>query len=177
MMRANPAAFFQELYGQYRAELLRFADRWVGTPISEDVVEETFLVAWSKIDVLREHTSPKHALYRILHYKCIHEVSRKSYQSELSTDIDALFVPEASPTKGLFEILPVGLPAADQEILLLRFEEGRDFSEIAERLGIQEPAARKRLTRAIGRCRKLLLEPPRGDPEEDGPKDAPGVPR
>ena len=152
--------FFQDLYIRYRKPLLRFADRWVGAPLNEDVVEETFLVAWSKIEALKVHPAPKHSLYRILLHKCMHEVARKSFRSELPTDMELLSLPIDMPASGLLEVLPAGLSAPDRELLCLRFEERRDFSEIAERLGIREDAARKRVSRAVAKMRELLLRAP-----------------
>ena len=151
--------FFQELFESQRSALLRFAKRQVGDSISEDLVEETFLVAWCKLDTLRAHPMPKQWLFRVLYYRCKREVARKSYQSEISTDMDTLYIPSGTPEHGLLEILPANLPQSDRDILIYRFRDEMEIAEIAELLGIREDAARKRVARAVIKCRKLLLEP------------------
>lgn len=52
------------------------------------------------------------------------------------------------------------LPARDREVLVLRHLEQRGPSEIAERLGISEGAAKARLLRALMRLRSVMEGPP-----------------
>ena len=49
-----------------------------------------------------------------------------------------------------------GLGARDREIIGLRYGSGLETREVAEILGIAEPAARTRLWRALGRLREVL---------------------
>jgi RNA polymerase sigma-70 factor (ECF subfamily) len=48
------------------------------------------------------------------------------------------------------------LTAADQELIGLRYGSGLDTMEVAEILGLREPAVRTRLWRALGRLRRVL---------------------
>jgi RNA polymerase sigma factor (sigma-70 family) len=48
------------------------------------------------------------------------------------------------------------LPKVDRQSILLRYYERKSFAEIGEALAIGEPAARKRISRAIERMRTLL---------------------
>ncbi|MEK7950577.1 RNA polymerase sigma factor [Luteolibacter soli] len=48
------------------------------------------------------------------------------------------------------------LPAADREVVLLRFFQNQSHAAIATKLGLTEEAARKRSLRAIGKLRDLL---------------------
>ena len=57
------------------------------------------------------------------------------------------------------ELLPDALSDKDREILLLRFEKKMDHPDIAEYYGISESASRKRLSRALKNCRKLMKLP------------------
>lgn len=50
------------------------------------------------------------------------------------------------------------LPAADREIVVLRFFERQDLRAVGERLGISEDTARKRVARALERLRKGLTK-------------------
>jgi RNA polymerase sigma-70 factor (ECF subfamily) len=50
------------------------------------------------------------------------------------------------------------LKPSERDLVLLRFEGGVPFRDIAESLGIEETAARKRASRALGRLRQLLKD-------------------
>lgn len=54
------------------------------------------------------------------------------------------------------EILKL-LPQEQRDLLVLRFEEGLSFEEIARRCGGNEVSARKRISRTIQSIRKVLL--------------------
>ena len=49
------------------------------------------------------------------------------------------------------------LPEADRELVSLRYGSGLSTAEVAEVLGVREPAVRTRLWRALGRLRKVLV--------------------
>ena len=76
------------------------------------------------------------------------------------TSLDSLFyVAGETPSSSLDEVLPKQLSTQEREILIWRFEQNMDYSEIANRLGISEPGCRSRVSRAIKRCRELLQQP------------------
>ena len=154
-MSEKDLELFQDLFNTYRRPLLRFAERKVGPDLSEDLVDETFLIAWHHIQTLQSHPMPKQWLFRTLDHKCRHEIARKSFQMEIATDIESLPVPVHMEC-GLLELLPEGLSKAERDILIFRFELGMEFSKIADCLGIREPAARRRLSRTVAKVRRLL---------------------
>jgi len=49
------------------------------------------------------------------------------------------------------------LPRSDQELVSLRYGSGLSSAEVAEVLGVREPAVRTRLWRALARLRKALV--------------------
>lgn len=149
---------FQTLYEKYVRELLQYAKRWVDGYLAEDLVEETFLAAWSNIRKLHTHPSPRKWLYVTLNHKCSHEVNRKSFRMEVPTEIDKLGYAAAGGDQGLMEILPKGLSEKEIQLLKWRYEERYDFIEIAEYLAIREDAARKRVLRAVEHCRRLIID-------------------
>ena len=61
----------------------------------------------------------------------------------------------------LAETLPRQLSPQDREVLLWRFEQGLDYDEIANLLGISEAGGRSRVSRAVRRCRALWDGSPR----------------
>lgn len=63
----------------------------------------------------------------------------------------------------LWQEVLANLPINERELIELRFNEGLKFEEIAQRLGINESSARKRVSRTVGRLRALFLEKNKGD--------------
>ena len=53
------------------------------------------------------------------------------------------------------DVIPRRLSPQDREVLLWRFEQGLDYDEIAEHLGISETGCRSRVSRSVRRCRAL----------------------
>lgn len=149
---------FQILYEKYMPELLRYAKRWLDDYLAEDVVEETFLIAWKNIAKLRTHPSPRKWLYVTLNHRCLHEVKRKSYQMEISCELENTDSAALFDEHGVLGVLPIGLSEKEIKLLTWRYEEQCEFFEIADRLGIKEGAARKRVHRAVEHCRILILE-------------------
>ena len=66
----------------------------------------------------------------------------------------------------LAETLPRQLSPQDREVLLWRFEQGLDYDEIANLLGISEVGGRSRVSRAVRRFRALWD----GSPQKPEPK-------
>ena len=66
------------------------------------------------------------------------------------------------PSLGLAEVLPTQLSPRDREILLLYYEEGLSYQEMADRLGIPLSTCGTRLARAKAHCKTYLTQPPKG---------------
>ena len=68
--------------------------------------------------------------------------------------------PTPPPSLGLAEVLPVQLSPRDREILLLFYEEGLSYQEIAQRLGVPVSTCGTWLSRARKHCRAYLSHSP-----------------
>src|SRR4051794_7110702 len=78
---------------------------------------------------------------------------------EISRVRDQLDPRGSAPWKDLAPLLDAGLTQLRpkyRDVVLLRFFQGMDVTEIAVTLGLSEPAARKRLTRAIEKLRSYF---------------------
>ena len=64
------------------------------------------------------------------------------------------------PSLGLDEILPTQLSSRDREVLLLYYEEGLSYQEMADRLGVPVSTCGTWLLRAKAHCRALLSDAP-----------------
>ncbi|MCI8440212.1 MAG: sigma-70 family RNA polymerase sigma factor [Oscillospiraceae bacterium] len=69
---------------------------------------------------------------------------------------EAAGIPENTEETPLSELLPVQLKPEEKEILVWRFEQQLSYQEMSERLGVSDEACRKRLVRAVEKCRKFI---------------------
>ena len=86
---------------------------------------------------------------------------------QLDEEIADVAVPEdgdeeerGNPAAAALAALVFTAPEADQLILRLRYEESLLHAQIAEQLGVSEPASRKRLERALERLRNRAKQDP-----------------
>ena len=149
---------FQKLYEDLHDKMLRVAYRMVGSvETSEDLVQNTFLLALFRESELMQHPNPEGWLMRVLQNLALNE--RRRIQRHPETSLDTLlFVAGSEPASSLEEMLPKQLSPQEREILIWRFEENMDYDEIADRLGISETGCRSRVSRAVKRCRELLQQ-------------------
>ena len=147
---------FQALYEELHDKMLRVAYRMTGSmDMAEDLVQETFLFALFRQDELLNHPLPEGWLMRTLQNLVLNERRKAAAHAEVPLDslLNLAEEPTAAP---LEEALPRQLSQQDREILIWRFEQDLDYSEIADRLGISETGCRSRVFRAIRRCRDLM---------------------
>ena len=147
---------FQALYEELHDKMLRVAYRMTGSmDMAEDLVQETFLFALFRQDELLNHPLPEGWLMRTLQNLVLNE--RRKAAAHTAVPLDSLLNLAEEPTAApLEEALPRQLSQQDREILIWRFEQDLDYSEIADRLGISETGCRSRVFRAIRRCRDLM---------------------
>ena len=126
----------------------------------EDIVQETFLTAWARMDRLREH--PRAAGWLVNTAKNISMDYNRQCQNRPEYPSDQL---DREPAKddggaggGVRELL-YGLKPQDKAILIQYYEQGLSVREIAAALNIGEGAVKVRLSRARERARRLLAKP------------------
>lgn len=150
--------FFMELVNTHAESLVNFAERKIGDPyLAEDLVMETLLVAWQDINDLQSHPLPIGWLYVTLSNIITRELARKYREMELLSPIISTLPSEVSASP-LFEIIPPDLSRDDVQLLIWRFQDCLDFTEIGLNLGISTDAAKQRVYRAIKACRAQLAE-------------------
>lgn len=122
--------------------------------LAEDLVQETFLTACCKADVVCSHDKPVAWLYKTLDNLTFRESRRRYHKSEIP--LSDWKTETCEMELSLEYHLPAGLNEQERKLLVARIEEEHSIPEIAEMLGISEAAYRQRLSRAIRRCRKLM---------------------
>lgn len=71
----------------------------------------------------------------------------EAHQLEIETE------PELAPSVSFSEVVS-GLPLDQRKFLELRYSQGLSFEEISRKTGVNEPSARKRVSRAIATLRR-----------------------
>lgn len=163
----TPEAYFERIFRATYQKTLAYALRRAdGEADAHDVVAETYLVAWRRIDQLRRAEEPQAWLYGVA-YKTLgnRRRSRRRRQSlaeKVATEPTSLSAPDpAQNAVADDELSRVAeamerLSPRDREVLRLTTFEGLSHREIGQVLGIKRPLvrsvlyrARQRLTRAV----------------------------
>jgi RNA polymerase sigma factor (sigma-70 family) len=139
----------------------------VDSHLAEDVTQQVFAALATQADALRRTIGPKAALSGWLHVTT-RNLAAKTVRTEMrrrAREQEAFVMSnlQGDSTAEWMEMAPqldaaLGeLRADDRDLLLQRFFERKTARQIAERQGLSEEAAQKRLTRAADRLRQTLL--------------------
>jgi len=158
---------------QHGAAIGRLCMALVGSQAdAEDLTQETLLAARDAFDSWRGEGSVRAWLFGIARRKCArHLESRTVGRAKLELLRDDAHPPGPDPAdaashrqlaararQALAEIRP-----SEREALILRYVGGLSFREVAAACGIDEAAARKRVSRAHARLRAALGAGPEAD--------------
>ncbi len=150
----------------YAVPLGRLCMAFVGSQAeSEELVQETLLAAYDAFPQYRADGSVRAWLFGIARRLCgrhvemrarrasrlrlVHDTGRGPDASELSMQREQAERTRAALAK---------LKPSEREALVLRYEADLSFREIAVACGVDEAAARKRVSRALARLRAELSE-------------------
>lgn len=160
--REDPDRAFESLFEANYTDLYRYAIRRCPTrEDAEDLVAETFAVAWRRLAELPAGDAARLWLFgtaRLLRMNQLRSTTRRrALLDRLRTVVSRPYRSWGLP----IETTPVGqalaaLGDADREVLLLVAWEGLTAVEISTVLEITPAAARKRLERARARFREAL---------------------
>ena len=164
---------FRRLYVGQFDPLLGYALRRVDrSEDAADVVADTFLVAWRRLDDVPEGDEARLWLYGVARRTLANHrrgAGRRTALGERLRQDLATAVPDHAPAVTEQETLRAALlrlADRDREVLELAAWEGLEPREIAEVLGISPIAVRSRLSRSRARLRALTTSP-----SEDGGND------
>ena len=166
----DPAESFAVFYRRNVAAVIRFAaSRGLDADTAADVVGDTFMAALKSrqryraeretarlwllaiaarrtADVRRRQSQEKRRFQRLRSEAVVlTQLDRDTYQQLIESDrqtLDAL----------------ADLPLVQQQAIRARVIEHREYAEIAEVLGLSQPAARQHVSRGLSRLRNLLKD-------------------
>ncbi len=161
---------FTELVRRHLGFVHACARRQVGPVHADDVAQSVFLVLARKAATLRANVVLSSWLFRTTGFVVAqwkreearrrrreHEAVAMDYLPDSSTPAPIPSGSLSATTDHRLDEALARLSESDRRYLLTRYVEGQDFPDIATRFGVSEPAARKRVTRAVERLRTDLL--------------------
>jgi RNA polymerase sigma-70 factor (ECF subfamily) len=161
---------FEALYAEHHARVLGYALRRIDSPDeAADVLAETFLVAWRRLDQVPEGERSRLWLYgvarRVVANQRRGEQRRTQLAGRLREELSARMssLLEAPAERTTLAVAFRTLSDDDREMLALQGWEGLDAGEIATVLGCSRNAARIRLHRARRRLLTALTAAQRSD--------------
>jgi RNA polymerase sigma factor (sigma-70 family) len=145
---------FEAIVERYRRPLLRYLRRLLSDTLAEDVVQATFINAWSSLRTGTEVRELRPWLYRIAHNAAINSLKKVGEAMEEIPESAGGFATEPAAElerrdemqRALTSI--AALPSRQRAALLAVAIDGRAHSEVAEELGLTDGAVRQLVHRA-----------------------------
>lgn len=155
-----------EVYG---AALGRFCMAQLGSQAeAEEIVQETLVAAYQGMARFRGEGSVRGWLYGIARHLCARRIETRvrregllreapwdAFQHEADEESSEESLLVRQERAALMRALLAELKPSERDALLLRYESGLSYREIATSCQIDESAARKRTSRALARLREL----------------------
>ena len=160
------ASLIRKYQQQVHAQALRKVDDF---QIAEDIVQETFLQVYRRLETLEDPKLFPKWLYVIVNRRCIAWLRKNRLQtepleeinmSEIETEAYSRYVAAehaettAEAQRDLVQKLLTKLKESDREVITLHYFEEMSSSEIGEFLGVSENTIKSRLRRARQRLKK-----------------------
>ena len=159
-------SLIRKYHPQVHAHVLQKIDDF---QIAEDIVQETFLQVYQKLDTLEDPKLFPKWLYVIVNRRCIAWLRRNRIQTESLEEIDISEIETeaysryvaaehakttAEAQRDLVQKLLAKLKARDREVITLHYFEEMTSSEIGAFLGVSENTVKSRIRRARQQLKK-----------------------
>lgn len=153
-------AAFEHLVDRYESRLLGLCVRMVHHHAdAEDIVQETFLTTWRRLDSLQDPAAFKAWIFRLASNGCLDFLRRRQVRRTDAVDPADMVEQSASGASvedraetsaavGELDRVLAGLPPEQRLVWLLYEVEGQSYAEIAEVLRLTEGSVRGRIHRA-----------------------------
>ncbi len=163
--RGDHRAALAECARAHGAAVGRLCMAWLGSQAeAEEATQETLLAAFDAMRAYRAESSVRSWLYGIARHVCARrQETRQRREARLR-----LVRSDSEEAQGAESLLAVRrraervrdaleqLKPSERDAVVLRYEAELSFREVADACGIDEGAARKRVSRALERLRALL---------------------
>ncbi len=159
-MERSDADKLRRLYELYEQPMYRIAFAVLrDSALAEDAVHDSFVKIIGKLGKLSEPESPRTRAYIIKAVKnasiAIYRRNKRRASFEQPIDEETFQLPDRSAAFFAEKMyVPEEISFTDRRIVALRCEYGLPWREVAEKVGLKEPAVRKRFER----IRKKLMK-------------------
>lgn len=137
--------------------------------LSEDIAQETFLIAWQKLGAMSHRDSFMPWLRQVARNRAIDQIRKRRYTeiplddkdprtAGMAGDSDPDDAHRRAEQRDLLARALDEIPESSREVLLLFYREGQSSRKVAELLGMTDAAVRKRLQRARDGLHAELLQ-------------------
>jgi RNA polymerase sigma-70 factor (ECF subfamily) len=130
-------------------------------PAAEDLAQEVFLELYRSLDRLESDAHVVSWLRRVAGHRCIDEIRRRNHRQEYATDAlpEPGHAPEARDVFGAERLqeLVAELPPRARMVVVLRYQEEMEPTEIAETLDMPVNTVKSHLRRSIIALRERLI--------------------
>ncbi|MGA7270702.1 MAG: RNA polymerase sigma factor [Acidimicrobiia bacterium] len=149
---------FVDVYKRHFPHVYAYCRRRISVDRVDDAVSETFLIAWRKLKTLPEDAKTLPWLYGIAYRVLLHKWRSGGRSRRLQVKLASLGVEQPKSAEELIvasheasQVLEATsrLRPKDQELLRLSFWEELSHTEVADVLGLNPAAVRKRVSRAL----------------------------
>src|ERR671932_1633242 len=144
---------FEAIVERYRRPLLRYLRRLLSDTLAEDVVQATFINAWSSLRGGTEVRDLRPWLYRIAHNAAINALKKVGEaMEEVPESVGGFATEPATELERRDEVQRAltsiaALPSRQRAALLAVAVDGRAHSEVARELGLTDGAVRQLVRR------------------------------
>jgi RNA polymerase sigma factor (sigma-70 family) len=157
---------FEQLYSETRVAILSYLTRRVSNPAdAADLLAETYLIAWRKVDTIPNDQTARLWLYgvarRIMSHHRRHEMVEQGLAEALRADLNRetarLQADRDVPFSDVVAVSLARLKPSDREIMELSAWEQLTAAEIADLIGMKPGSVRVRLHRIRAVIRADLI--------------------
>ena len=157
---STPETRLERLIREHQVSLKRLCFLYLhDEKLAEDAVQETFLKAYHSLADFRGEASEKTWLTRIAVNAC-KDMLRSSWFRHVDRRVTPDMLPDQAntrdPQNSELVAAVMNLPRKMREVIILYYYQGMDAQEIADLLGISQPAVSGRLKRAREKLRRAL---------------------
>ena len=168
--QAGDERAFAELFARFAERTLRYLRGLVGDA-AEDVHQEVWLAVYRGVAALADPRAFRTWLYRTTRHRAVDHLRRRKRERELVADVaaevaerdEAVDPGDDDPLAALTPLdaseiaaALAALPAAQREVLVLRYQDGLSYAEIATVVGCSVGTVRSRLHHAKRRLHDVM---------------------
>jgi RNA polymerase sigma-70 factor (ECF subfamily) len=153
-IRRGSKKAFAVLYERFRPQLLAYCRRILNnTEDAEDVVQDVFVKARSRIDSLNDGLLFRHWIFRIARNEALMKIRKQHPEDSVDEEVlwdeqTQLEQLEHQETSEIVQRLLKDLKHEYREVLVLREYDGLSYADIARIVGVSEDVIRVRIYRA-----------------------------